>query len=236
MITLGSVWGLGLLVWRVPDRKQFHLWGGVVILLFALLGARLDYAFLHRGYYFSHGAEIPQVWLGGLSPVGGAGGGVIGLGLVSLIGKRTLDKLVDAYLPLLGTLALALGLASLFGGMGYGPRTEAWWGVVVQDEFGVLGSRWPIHLLGGLVSGILIFTLVFLPQRQGWLSCPGRRGSLGLLAFALSQGGVSALRVDPGFFIWGLRWQTWAAVLLIAVALIFLILHVRYRNDGKPSP
>lgn len=235
-ITFGSVWGLGLLALRAPDRKQFHLWGGVAVLFLSLLGARLDYVFWHEGYYLSNWAEIPQMWLGGLSPVGGAAGAIMGFGLVSLIGKSPLLKLADAYLPLLGAVALSLGVASLFGGMGYGPLTDAWWGVAVQDEFGVLASRWPIHFLGGLISGGVLFTLVFLPIGRGWLSRPGQRGSVGLLVFALIQGAVSVLRVDPGLFAYGLRWGTWASILFAAAGVALWILELRYGNDDENTP
>ncbi len=235
-ITFGCVWGLGLLAWRAPRRKPFHLWGGVAVLFFALIGARLDYVLWHGGYYLSNWAEIPQMWLGGLGPVGGAVGAIIGFVSVSLIGKSSFLKLTDAYLPLLGAVALSLGVASLFGGMGYGPLTDAWWGVVVQDEFGVLASRWPIHFLGGLISGGVLFTLVFLPTGWRWLSRPGQRGSVGLLVFALIQGAVSALRVDPGLFIWGLRWGTWAAMLFAAAGVVLLILELRYGHDEENTP
>lgn len=236
LITLGSVLGLGLLAWKAPDKKQFHLGGGMAVLLLALLGARLDYVLWHWGYFLSNWEEIPQVWLGGLGLVGSAAGGFLGLGLVSLLGERSWFKLVDACLPLLGAVAVSLGVASLFGGLGYGPLTDAWWGVVVQDEFGVLASRWPVHFLGSILSGGAILSLVFLPWDSGWLSPSGRRGGLGLLAFGSIQVAVSTLRVDPGLFMGGLRWGTWASLLFTAAGVISLILQLRYGHDDENTP
>lgn len=223
-MTLGSLIGLVFVSWSVSEKKRFYFDGGAAVLFFILLGARLDYVLFQRGLYLADLLKIPQVWLGGLGPVGGVSGGGIGLIIVSLVGKRSFHKLLDAYLPLWGTLAASLGLASIFGEMGYGPESNAWWAVPVQDEFGVFASRWPLHLAGGLIAGSALFALAFLPQVRDVLSPLGRRGSVGLLIFAVMFGAASALRVDPGLFVWGLRWQTWAFIFMALVALILFIL------------
>jgi|GEM_PF-3896204 len=230
-MTLGSLFGLVLLTWSVSEKKRFYFDGGAAVLFFILLGARLDYVFFQRGLHFTDLLKIPQVWLGGLGPVGGVSGGGIGLIIVSLVGKRSINTLLDAYLPLWGALAASLGLASLFGEMGYGPESNAWWAVPVQDEFGVFASRWPLHLTSGLIAGSALFALAFLPQEKDVLSPLGRRGSVGLLIFAVMFGAASAFRVDPGLFVWGLRWQTWACILLALMALILIIFQGRCGSD-----
>jgi prolipoprotein diacylglyceryltransferase len=231
IMTLGSLIGLVFVSWSVSEKKRFYFDGGVAVLFFILLGARLDYVFFQRGLHLADLLKIPQVWLGGLGPVGGVSGGGIGLIIVSLVGKRSFHKLLDAYLPLWGTLAASLGLASIFGEMGYGPESNAWWAVPVQDEFGVFTSRCPIHLAGGLIAGSALIALAFLPQERDVLSPLGRRGSVGLLIFAVIFGAASAFRVDPGLFVWGLRWQTWACIFLALIAVILIIFQGRCGSD-----
>jgi prolipoprotein diacylglyceryltransferase len=231
IITLGSLFGLVFLAWSVSEKKRFYFDGGAAVLFFILLGARLDYVFFQRGLHLTDLLKIPQFWLGGLGPVGGVSGGGIGLIIVSLVGKQSFFKLLDAYLPLWGGLAASLGLASIFGEMGYGPESNAWWAVSVQDEFGVFASRWPLHLAGGLIAGSALFALAFLPQEMDLLSPLGRRGSVGLLIFAGIFGAASAFRVDPGLFVWGLRWQTWACIFLALIAVILIIFQGRRGSD-----
>ncbi len=225
---MGAVLGLAVVVWDLPDRKLSRGWDGMALLAFSVVGARLDHVVLHGPYFLSHLWEIPQLWLGGLGWVGGVVGGLLGLLAISRVREQPLFPALDIYLPLLGMLAIAVGVASLFGGMGYGPRTSAWWGVPIADELGVYHTRWPIHLLGGVISGGLVLLITLAGPEKGWFARAGRKGSLGLWISMLTFTGVSALRVDPGVFFWGVRLQTWGGVFLTLVASVFILHTTRF--------
>lgn len=236
LVTFGAACGLGLVAWQSWEGKDFYLRAGLGSLLLSLIGARGGYVLVNLDYFLSQWREIPQVWLGGLSWPGGVAGGLIGLVLASVIAQHPMGKLLDAYLPLLATLALSIGLITLSLGVGYGPLSDAWWAVPVRDEFGVSQPRWPIGLVGnGLLAGAF-FSLAFPLKSLAWMSVPGRRGSLGLLFLGGFAAVVSALRVDAGIFIQGLRWEAWAALMISLIGLCSFIWYARYAYDEQNEP
>jgi len=233
LVTFGAAAGLGGSVYIASRERKAVLRGGMGMLILSLIGARLEYILLHRDYFLSHVAEIPQVWLGGLGWIGALSGGLLGLGVMSWVWKRSLGQLLALYLPLSGLLALSVGLASLFGNVGYGPQTSAWWGVPLPDEFGVYTDRWPLHVVGGGLSCALTLALAVLAPEAPWFSSPGRRGSAGLLSLTAVFTAVSALRVDPGVFFRGLRIQTWGGLFYSLLAFVLFIYYVRYPDEDQ---
>lgn len=210
-----------------------HVWGGAAILAFSLVGARVDHVLMHGSYFLSHLWEIPQVWLGGLGWVGGAAGGLLGVFVISRVWDQPLFPLLDVYLPLLGMMSFVAGVASLFGGMGYGPRTSAWWGLPTPDEFSVIHPRWPIHLLGGVISAGFVLLIPVVVREKGWFAQGGRKGSLGFWISMSTFTGASILRVDPGLFVWGVRLETWGGILLSVVASVFILHTARVSYENK---
>lgn len=178
---------------------------------------------------------MPQIWLGGLSWPGalmGAGAALVG---IHLIWKEPLGELADSYLPLVGTVAAAIWMAGWGAGVGYGPRTSAWFGIPVRDLFGVVENRWPLPILGAVLSAGWITGLILLPLKQ-WNVKPGWRAVFGFMGIVVINGIISIFRVDPAPLLWGLRGETWFSIALM-VCIAGIILNQRNStNDEKTEP
>lgn len=224
LISSSAVIGLGISAWMTGERKGFYLDAGIGLLFLSLLGARLGYVIRNLTYFTNHVPRIPQLWLGGISWPGALIGASVALVGIHLIWKEPLGELADNYLPLLGTVTLAIWLSGWGAGIGYGFRTDAWFGIPVQDLFGITENRWPLPILGAALSGGWIAGLVLIPQNR-WNPKSGCRGILGITGIVLINGVVSLFRVDPAPILGGLRGETWFSLLVFG-----LIGGLYYRN------
>ncbi|MEA2008695.1 MAG: prolipoprotein diacylglyceryl transferase family protein, partial [Chloroflexota bacterium] len=217
--TAGAILGLTLTAWRATDRKMFYIDAGISVTFGALLGARAGFVLRNWGYFQNHAPEIPQIWLGGLAWPGAVAGAFLVLVAISLAAKHHLGKLADALLPLLGTLAVSLWLANWLDGNTYGPLTNNWWGIPISNQFGEIARRWPLSAFGAILSGVLVFGAEWARGRW-WSNIPGRGAILATLGLSLTNLVISLLRVNPAPCLWGLRWESWFAILIAAAAAV----------------
>ena len=209
-----------VLSWLLAGRdREGHLDGGIVLVLMILIGSRLSFVVRNFPYFQSNPLEIPQFWLGGLSWPGALLGAAAGILLVHLIWKEPLGELIDSYLALYGTLAVGIWLTSWGTRAGYGPPTESWFGIRVTDIFGVVKRRWPLPILGAVLSAGWTAGVIFYPLNRQLRA--GFRGLLGLSGLILLNGAASFFRVDPAPLIGGLRTESWISILLILAALAY---------------
>jgi phosphatidylglycerol:prolipoprotein diacylglycerol transferase len=187
------------------------LWG----LLGALAGGRLVFVILTWAYFQAHPAEIPQVWLGGLSGPGALAGAALALLLAARFRPGLYSRRLEPLFPLAACLSAAAWLACWGSGDAYGPPSQAFFAVPARDELGSLASRWPLQLLGALLSLAVLWLYERAPR--GWP--PGLAASLGMAALCLALAGLSFFRVDPAPDWFGLRPDTWGG---LALALVFL--------------
>lgn len=194
-ITLGVGAGLGLL--RV-SRQRSGQWldAGLLVLLCALIGARLGFALENLGYYAAHPAEIMTFSQGGLALGGAVAGWVAGLLLSAAIHRTAVLRLSDWLYPLIPPLAVAGFLGCWLAGVAYGPQLPpgTWWGIPAPDESGLVALRWPLQ--PAAATALLLFyglmeQLAPLPRPSGWLAS---LAATWLVAVALV---VSLLRADP---------------------------------------
>jgi phosphatidylglycerol---prolipoprotein diacylglyceryl transferase len=232
-IVLGLGAALGLL--RV-SRQRSGQWldAGLLVLLGALLGARLGYVLVHLPYYAAHPAEILALKAGGLSANGAVLGWGLGLALAALIFRVRFLRLADWLYPLLPPLAVTGFLASWLAGVAYGPQLPAgtWWGIPAPDESGLAALRWPLQpaaALALLVFYWLMEQLILLPRPSGWLF------SLAASWYIVIDLVVSLLRADPQ--------PAWGALRLATlgdlVALIFslgLLAALTFIDRRKTNP
>lgn len=204
-----------------------------MIALVSLLGSRVSYVLLNFAYFQDHLLEIPQPWLGGLNWPGALVGAVLSVFLVHWIWKEPLGELADSYLPLLGTLALGAWLAGWGVGIGYGPGTDAWFGIPVKDIFGTVAKRWPLPILGALLSGVWTAGVILYPlQRKRPAGTRALLGAAGLLAI---NAGISFFRVDPAPELLGLRLESWLSLLFLAAFGGGYYLLTRDRTDHEET-
>jgi len=235
ILTCSAALGLGLSTWMAAERKRFIVDAGIGLLFVSLLGARIGYIFLNFSFFRNHAGQIPQLWLGGLSWPGALMGASAALLGIHLIWKEPLGELADSYLPLMGTVAAAIWMAGWGAGVGYGPRTSAWFGIPVRDLFGIVENRWPLPILGSVLSAGWITGLILLPLKQCIVK-PGWRAALGFMGIVVINGIISIFRVDPAPLLWGLRGETWFSIALM-VCIVGIILNQRNSTtDEKTEP
>lgn len=232
ILSLGAILGLSLTVWRADSRKIFYMDVGIGLMLGAALGARAGFVLRNWGYFQTSAAEIPQIWLGGLTWPGAGIGTFLALLAISLATKHHLGELADALLPLIGALTVSLWLAAWADGNIYGPPTTAWWGMPTANQFGEIARRWPLPALGAILSGLLVLAAEWA-RAKVWSKFPGRSAALGALGVSLTNLIISLFRVDPAPYFRGLRWGSWFAIFFViasSVALFFL-----WKNEETES-
>ncbi len=236
-ILISGCAGLGLYLSHLLSKQDlpFLIDGGIGLVLVSLLGSRLSFALFNFAYYKDHLLEVPQFWLGGLSWPGAFLGAVLSILLIHWIWKEPPGVLADSYLPLLGTLAVGIWLAGWGTGIGYGPATQAWFGVPVKDVFGETVRRWPFPILGALSSAGWVGGAILFPLKRQ--SPPGTRGLLGLAGLLAINALISFFRVDPAPRTLGLRWESWISLALLAavgVGIYFLTKeNTNYESTGS---
>ena len=219
----------------VAERKRFTIDAGVGLLFAGLLGARVGYILFNLAFFRNHADLIHQIWLGGLSWPGALMGAGIALLAIHLIWKEPLAELADSYLPLVGTAAVAIWMTGWGAGVGYGPRTNGWFGIPVRDLFGVIDNRWPLPILGAVLSAGWITGLVLLPLKQ-WNVKPGWKAVLGITGIVVINGVISLFRVDPAPLLWGIRGEAWFSIALLVCIAGIILKQRNSTNNEKTEP
>lgn len=229
LVGLGATIGLAWVAWRtqrierMPQRQiDYRINAGLLALLGALLGGRAAYVWVNWGYFRAHLIEAPQVWLGGLSWPG-----ALLVAMLVVIGyaaaaQLSLGALADALLPLALTVTVSAWMGCLSVGCAYGaPAPDgAWWGVPVQDEWGVVAPRVPIQLMGAMLSLVSFGAIEWLRPRLPYV---GQASGLALLAFSAQMAGISLLRADPAPLWRGQRLESWAAIFYLVLSLLICL-------------
>jgi prolipoprotein diacylglyceryltransferase len=235
-IILSACAAVGLLLsWLLVGREREHLIdGGIILSLAILIGSRLSFVIRDFSFFQEYPLKIPQFWLGGLSWPGGVVGAVVGILLIWLIWKEPLGELIDGYLAFFGLLVVGIWLAGWGSQSGYGPTTESWFGIPVKDIFGIVNGRWPLPILGAVLSAGWTTGVIFFPLKRQ--QNPGFRGIMGVSGLILFNGIASFFRVDPAPSLWGIRLESWISCLLFAAALTYFYLSRSKSKDESPDP
>jgi prolipoprotein diacylglyceryltransferase len=232
-IILSTSAALGIIVsWLLAGKDRDHLVdGGILLSGLILIGSRLSFVVRNYSYFRENLIEIPQFWLGGLSWLGGALGAAAGIFLIHLIWKEPLGELIDSYLAFLGMITVGTWLAGWGSQAGYGPINESWFGIQVKDIFGLVERRWPLPIVGGVISALWTAGVIFFPFKRGLK--PGFRGMAGISGLILINGISSFFRVDPAPLLWGIRYESWISILFIGGTLVYFYLIKRKEKDEK---
>jgi phosphatidylglycerol:prolipoprotein diacylglycerol transferase len=230
LVGLGATTGLAWVAWRtqrierMPQRQvDYRINAGLFSLLGALLGGRAAYVWVNWGYFQAHLGEAPQVWLGGLSWPGAVLAAILVVIGYAAAAQLSLGALADALLPLALTVTVSVWLGCFSAGCAYGAPApvRAWWGVPIQDEWGVVMPRAPLPLIGALLSLVSFGAIEWLRPR---LTYVGQAAGLALLAFSAQMAGLSLFRADPAPLWRGQRLESWAAILFLVLALLICLL------------
>jgi prolipoprotein diacylglyceryltransferase len=230
-VGLGAALGLLRVARGVPQR-QVGVWLNIslLVLLGALIGARLFYAGVHWSYFSTRAVEIGQFWLGGLSWPGAVLGAWLALLALAATyrtarGSRVpLGVLADRLYPLLPPIAITAWLGSWQIGAAYGSPLPpgTWWAVPTLDSTGLYNPHWPLQPVAALSLLLFFFLLeraAGLDQPRGLISATAFLGMLiNLLAAAL-------LRADPVPRLQGIPLDAWACVVFLAILMSFLVIY-----------
>jgi phosphatidylglycerol---prolipoprotein diacylglyceryl transferase len=230
ILGFGSTIGLAWTAWRAPLQKVTNLTVAAFLCLVGILiGARAGFVIANWNYFQPHWNEIPQFWLGGLTGTGGILGGIISLVGIARFRKEQLGSLADGLMPMIVALTATAWLASWEAGVAYGPlNAHGWWAVPALDESGALALRWPVQLLGAVLS-LVIFGIIdrFRPH----YSQPGKASSLVITGLAATWLGLSFLRADPIRSWMGWRLDTWIYLVMLLISIGICLITFLYHKE-----
>jgi len=235
-ILLSALAAMGLFLswWLDDDRRIFIIDAGLGVLLISLLGARIGFVLRNLSFFMDQPGKIPQFWLGGLTWPGAFIGAGLALLGIHLIWKENLGDLADLYLPLLGVMAFGLWLISWGTRSAYGPVTDAWFGIKVQDIFGVAQKRWPLPILGAVLSGGWIAGAILFPIKRH--RSAGYRALIGSTGLIVINGLISFIKLDPAPVLWGFRWESWFSLIVLIIVVVYnLLTRTVEENEGSDS-
>lgn len=226
-IWLGAGVALGL--WRVArgaPRLQANAWINLalILLIAALLGARLWYVGINWIYFAAQPLETLLLHSGGLSWPGAFLGAAVMFLMAAqrFRGSRfPLGWVGDRLYPLLPMLSITAWLGCWSVGSAYGKSLEpgVWWGLPAIDETGLRGLRVPLQPFAALSLLLYFSILEWLHRSQRATGSIAAWGLAGLLAHLLV---TSLLRGDPAPLWQGQRIDTWLAGAFLAVFLAML--------------
>ena len=180
------------------------------IVLGVILGGRLGFVLFYQPvYYFSHPAEILQVWQGGMSFHGGFLGVIIAA--YAFCHRHGISKQSTTDALAIGTPAgLLLGrIANFINAELWGRPTDLPWGVTFPGRFAqdcpdIIGlcARHPSQLYEAALEGLLLgAVLLYLAWRRGVLKYPGMLSGVFLIGYGASRFIVEFARQADAQFI-----------------------------------
>lgn len=221
-LALGACLGLAWVAWRAgPKAAMRQVEAGMWVLLGTLVGSRALYVAVSWLYYKDHLLESLQFFRGGLGWPGALAGGLLALAGFAALNHISLAELADSLVPLLAALSVSAWLGCWAAGCAYGIASNDWWSLPAPDEWGVITNRWPVQILGALLT-VGWFALVESLAGPARLK-PGYRALLSLLGLSLILLAAAWLRADPGFSWNGMRLEAWAALAYSLLALAGLV-------------
>ncbi len=205
-----------------PDQlDDFLLWAKLGV----VLGGRLGYVLFYKpAFFLANPLEILVVWQGGMSFHGGAAGVILAIILFAWkrgVSWQSLGDLVACAVP----IGLFLGrLANFVNGELYGRAAEVSWAMVFPRDPEQI-PRHPSQLYEAGLEGIVLFLLLYLLVRRGWLERPGSIGGAFLAGYGLARIIVEFFRQPDAHLGFLLGFTTMGQVLSLPliIAGLFLI-------------
>jgi phosphatidylglycerol:prolipoprotein diacylglycerol transferase len=232
-VALAFLAGVLFSMWILRRASLYSdkLWDlALVIMVSAVVGARLFYVIEFFGEYAARPLEVFFVWQGGLVFFGGLFFAAVAAIVFIRLNQMPLWLMLDCMTP--GTiLGYAIGRIGCFlNGCCYGCETTLPWTVHFPN---VLGARHPTQLYAaGLALLAFLFLFWFLQRKK----FDGQVFAFGLLYYGSYRFLIEFWRVNPRYWL-GLSEAQVIAVLVFAAAvglLIFLPRRVQSLFQGKP--
>jgi phosphatidylglycerol---prolipoprotein diacylglyceryl transferase len=178
IIASQRLWG-GPAPMTVTDFDDFIVW----ITLGIILGGRTGYVLFYNFPHFAeHPMQIFELWNGGMSFHGGVLGCIVAIVLFALRHRIPMLSLGDVTATV-APIGLFLGrIANFINGELWGRPTDVPWAMIFPNGGPV--PRHPSQLYEAALEGVVLFFVLGLLVRSGWLKRPG----VVTAAFALGYG------------------------------------------------
>lgn len=244
LLGIVAVW-----LWLERDRQR-HPWGDrsvptdeflFVMLIGALIGARLGYAFWYAPAYF---LEYPLALISPFDPISGEYSGFSGLSFHGALGGLALVCFVwtvrrqQDFLIWADRIALAVPLGIFFGRIGnfmngelWGRSTEMAWGIYFPLADNLL--RHPSPLYEALGEGILLW-IILVWLRQHVISRPGQMMAWFLFLYGWIRFTLEYFRepdIQVGLLSLGLSLGQWLSLGLVSLSMVIFWLLQKKNRD-----
>ncbi len=204
-----------------PDAfDDFLLWATLGV----VLGGRLGYVLFYKpAFFIDNPLEVFVLWRGGMSFHGGAAGVILAIILFARkrgVSSLSLGDLVACAAP----IGLFLGrLANFVNGELYGRAADVPWAMVFPFDPEQV-PRHPSQLYEAALEGIVLFLLLYLLARRGWLERPGAIGGAFLAGYGLARIVVEFFREPDAHLGFLLGFTTMGQVLSLPLVIAGAIL------------
>lgn len=210
-------------VGAVVDCCLAGLAGGLIV-------GRIGHVLIHWTYFSEHTSEITQINAGGLNWHLGLLGGFIGFLLVkNLVHQKIEIRLViESWawaIPLLGWMGwwacstFYCGYGTEINNLTDYPSVLVWEAPAIN---GMMAPRFATQPLG-MLWALLVFILLFIITRRGWLR--GQHFGVSLILWSVGMVLLGYLRGDGVPMIAHLRIDQWLDVLMIGIGSGYLFWH-----------
>lgn len=239
--SLAYIVGL-LLAWRycrwmtsLPPKRltpaafdDFLLWATLGV----VLGGRFGYVLFYKpGYFLANPAEIVFLWQGGMSFHGGLIGVLVAIGLFARrrgVHYFTLADIVGCATP----IGLGLGrVANFINGELFGRASDAPWAMVFPHGGPV--ARHPSQLYEAILEGLVLFLVLYLLARRGWLRQTGLLSGCFLIGYALARMTAEFFREPDAHLGFILGPVTMGQILSLPMLLAGLLIVLWSRHHGR---
>ena len=168
---------------------DFLLWATIGV----VLGGRLGYVLFYQpGFFLENPGKILAIWQGGMSFHGGLIGVLIAIGLFAHrrgVHYFSVADIIGAATP----IGLFLGrIANFINAELYGRPSDVPWAMVFPN--GGPEPRHPSQLYEAALEGLLLFIVLYLLVRRGWLERTGAISGVFLIGYGLGRGFVELFR------------------------------------------
>ena len=234
-----------------PDQAWSML---LIVMVFAIVGARLYHVVHMWDHYVANPAEIPQIWNGGIGIPGGIAGGALGVLVYTRWNGLNTARWMDIAAPAL-LLGQAIGrLGNFVNQELYGPPTSVCgtqgfppclpWGIQI-DEAHRIGTSWdtasfpvdsttfvPLFAYEAILNLIGMAVLLFVIRRFGPRLFTGDIVLMYLIWYGTVRTILETYRVN-NWTILGLPTAMWLGIVAVVLSLAWLIIRHR-RGWGTP--
>lgn len=206
-----------------------------VVVLSALVGARIYAVLLFLPEYLADPWEVFKVWHGGLAIHGALIGGALALWLYCRRKRQSFWAWADI-------MAVALPLGQAIGRWGnyfnqelFGAPTSLPWGILIAPErrpagYELVRYYHPTFLYESVLNIALFAVLWWLFHRRKQI---GAVLSAYLIGYGVIRLAMEGLRLDETPMFFGLRWPVLVSLLLVAAGIVGLLARQRRPAAGS---